>query len=1128
MTSIEEQALKIGTQIAVYEIKEILGSNQSEIIYRAWNTHLNTLVVLKEFFPSEYASRDAMDQSVSANSTQNTPVFEFGLGNFIQQNEKLLEIQAPGAQIAHNVLEFNQTAYLAVEEGKGSLLSKYLDNAETYTEEELKNLLESLLETLETFHDAGVVHGDIHPSNILIKTNGKPELLNFASARQNFARHVNNLSSELSEGYASPEQYIEGSKAEVSTDLYALGATLYQCVSGEVPVDSRKRALDLSEQKPDPLKSILAQKESGFSGEFLVTVDWLLQVDSKARPQSVGEIFSAENKDKSSFKYIAASGASDSADMPIDQAHFPISKGRRFGAATLAAGMLASGALGSVATWYLLKKGTSEDSIITTEVAREGAAFGRAIDRTPGGADEKIEVSLVEGEGGAGVADTEPSADKVASIVAAIQDMNTPEASMENQEPGADLQSNNQLDHEGVAAEKGGGAEFRQIEPEIQDVQVVDESAVDIEAEAAAVVEFPQTSGKPVELSIKDQPGLDKPESNEGRGLGEQNNMNQSEKIKEEQQNTVLAHSGRDVQPVGSVSETEAEAEAVKSAVPTSGPVIEEQSAATKGRDALNTSVETSMTQSKQESKADISDEQDQASTTESAPDSSAETPDVSNVSIETSKAQPGQENKADISDGQDQASTTESAPDSSAETPDVSNVSIETSKAQPEQENKADISDGQDQVSSTESAPDSSAENPGASNVSIAQSEEENGTDASAGQVQASRTESTPSFSAEDTPIAQPEQESKVDVSGGEAQASSTESILDSSLPVEAENEDEVATNLEGGSLPVSKASPSFDAPHEQLNTEKTDVNMTTEEVSAIEALEKDSMEGGSLDEAPGLASFESPASLPEQTIETNSSDGRSGSMESLPENQMSEGKIKGKEGGNDSEVPNAQGNSVNGIKNKEGIRNQQASETEVASQENDPTMIDANEQGLVEAEVPTPSAVSVIPQNNDIVPTAEPTLGVELSSENAGSSESAIALATTPGGGEKNVDIFISNYEKEQKKTEGERSLIEQYMAKANENFAALRLTTPADNNAYYYYKLVLEIDPQHEGAQKGTEQIFDRYMALINRAIEKNEPNIAKAYLKRAKAISPDSPALEEVVSNLDKLLAPKPGG
>jgi hypothetical protein len=139
MSNIQSQALRIGTQLAVYEIKELIGSNQSEILYRAWNKRLDTMVILKEFFPFDYASRDVESQSVLLSSAVSEFVFEFGLGNFIQVNEKQLEIQHPGAQAALNILELNQTVYLVLSDPKGSLLSDYLSNAESYTEDELKS-----------------------------------------------------------------------------------------------------------------------------------------------------------------------------------------------------------------------------------------------------------------------------------------------------------------------------------------------------------------------------------------------------------------------------------------------------------------------------------------------------------------------------------------------------------------------------------------------------------------------------------------------------------------------------------------------------------------------------------------------------------------------------------------------------------------------------------------------------------------------------------------------------------------------------------------------------------------------------------------------------------------------------
>jgi hypothetical protein len=98
---------------------------------------------------------------------------------------------------------------------------------------------------------------------------------------------------------------------------------------------------------------------------------------------------------------------------------------------------------------------------------------------------------------------------------------------------------------------------------------------------------------------------------------------------------------------------------------------------------------------------------------------------------------------------------------------------------------------------------------------------------------------------------------------------------------------------------------------------------------------------------------------------------------------------------------------------------------------------------------------------------------------------------------------------------------------MAKAEENFALFKLTTPAEDNAHYYYKLVLEIDPQHEGAQKGSEEIFNKYVVLINKAIKDNKMDIAKAYLNRAKTIMPDSSSHQSVIEDLNNSLVQRSG-
>ena len=123
---------------------------------------------------------------------------------------------------------------------------------------------------------------------------------------------------------------------------------------------------------------------------------------------------------------------------------------------------------------------------------------------------------------------------------------------------------------------------------------------------------------------------------------------------------------------------------------------------------------------------------------------------------------------------------------------------------------------------------------------------------------------------------------------------------------------------------------------------------------------------------------------------------------------------------------------------------------------------------------------------------------------------------------GPEKNADIVISNPEEALKKVQNERKLINEYMAKAEDSLAKLYLTTPVDRNAYSYYTQVLEIDPNHEGARKGIEKIFNQYVSLINKAINANDKPLARLYLNRIKAVSPDDALYTKTIDQFDEVL------
>jgi len=884
------------------------------------------MVILKEFFPFKYAVREEGTQAVKTNLHENISVLEFGLGNFIQQNEKLLEAQFPGAQAVHNVIEFNQTAYLAVEQQKGSSLSEYLKKGETYTEEELRTLLDSLLGTLENCHEAGIVHGDIHPGNIQIQKSGKPVPLNFASARQKFSRLINDPASELRSGYGAPEQYLDEGSSEPPSDLYALGAVLYRCITGVDPEDARNRLSNLSEGKADPLKPILDKTDSGFSGEFLVTVDWMLQVDSKARPQTTSEISAALNKDKSNFKYIAASTPSKTESTPEQPVLTAASKGKRFGAATLVASVLASATLGSAVTWYLKQNGTPPESVLSEQQSEEGIAFGKAIERNQvTTAEEQIATPDVVAAAG-----KTPSSEDVSGAIAAIKSQVASEPALDSSLPTEEINKSENLTSSQQKAADEPVVDSEQEEKELDDTQ---EKNREFQAEA------------PIETNVATQ------------------------------------------LPETSVEELEATDQAEE---------------------------EVDFTSSPKEAVADSQNEE---------PISVGSDDDSSNENVVESK---------------------ETIPTTPETTPSIENTNT------PLPESSADIPEIASQVETN----DISSQELG-------------------------------SLTEEQVDSEQPEKETGGAIENQEVATSQvTESEEDRTV---AQSVSPTIANTNAQSSEDLAKAPGADIAS-TVDSEKDAAPLP--EISTNQSAENPSLQASVADKPVNQVGVENQAKVAED-----------GQAESITK----------------AEIQNDSPDSGNAVA-KEKLATSQESEQVVASVKEPLSDSPAKAPGAdtdVEAD---PAAVSLL---------ESPGEATSLLSEDSSASDLSGTDQATSDKPEKGVDIFIENPEKALEKIQSERALVQQYMAKAEENFALFKLTTPAEDNAHYYYKLVLEIDPQHEGAQKGSEEIFNKYVVLINKAIKDNKMDIAKAYLNRAKTIMPDSSSHQSVIEDLNNSLVQRSG-
>ena len=163
---------------------------------------------------------------------------------------------------------------------------------EPYLEEAaLQRLLDEILSGLAVMHEAGYVHRDIKPGNLMLRAeDGSAVVLDFGAARQAVGQRSKPITSILTPGYAPVEQY-DGKVDRVGpwTDIYALGMVAYRCISGlgdsELP-DAVARMLAHTKGGTTLLPAIEAGK-GRYSPKLLEAIDWAMEVDEEERPQSV-------------------------------------------------------------------------------------------------------------------------------------------------------------------------------------------------------------------------------------------------------------------------------------------------------------------------------------------------------------------------------------------------------------------------------------------------------------------------------------------------------------------------------------------------------------------------------------------------------------------------------------------------------------------------------------------------------------------------------------------------------------------------------------------------------------------------------------------------------------------------
>ena len=291
MSAYHENALKAGSTLADYTIESVLGHGGFSVTYLAHDNALGAHVAIKEYLPQDVAARDGRTTFVVPRASKDAIRFyHWGLKNFLKEARALARFKHHNIVRVLRFIEANGTAYTVMEYEQGQTLAQYLkEKGQRLDEAGLLRIVMPILNGLHAVHEVGLLHLDIKPENIYLRRDGSPMLIDFGSARHAMTENQSSGRVALTRGYAPVEQYPDKGKLGPWSDVYALGATMYRCVTGKRPDDALDRYRAILDYKTDPLKPATLAAAGRCQQVMLEGIDWAMQVHAQDRPQTPRE-----------------------------------------------------------------------------------------------------------------------------------------------------------------------------------------------------------------------------------------------------------------------------------------------------------------------------------------------------------------------------------------------------------------------------------------------------------------------------------------------------------------------------------------------------------------------------------------------------------------------------------------------------------------------------------------------------------------------------------------------------------------------------------------------------------------------------------------------------------------------
>jgi len=279
-------SLPEGTVIDCYVIMKVVASGGFSLIYLAEDEDTQDEVIIKEFLPKKLARRGENNKVIPIDEKHRDNLSR-SLRLFYQEAKVLASLRHPNIVQVRGFFLENDTGYLVMDHERGKNLASYIKKRSgSLSTRFIMTVFPPILDALSQIHARDLLHLDIKPSNIHLRTGGNPLLLDFGAVHE-LQNENSRAGRVVTTGFSPVEQYYQSGNVGPWSDVYAIGASMRACLDGKAPPSAIERH---AKEKLKPAARVYRRR---YPASLLEAIDWAMEIDYEKRPQNAGELLDA-------------------------------------------------------------------------------------------------------------------------------------------------------------------------------------------------------------------------------------------------------------------------------------------------------------------------------------------------------------------------------------------------------------------------------------------------------------------------------------------------------------------------------------------------------------------------------------------------------------------------------------------------------------------------------------------------------------------------------------------------------------------------------------------------------------------------------------------------------------------